>query len=416
MPARAMTSVSLIRRVAPLFGGVLLAACGALPRLAAVPPDLTEKAAIPGIANARFWFDQDLAPFIAEVMADEEREKAALKREGKPTDPMPPVHFLAISGGGDNGAFGAGLLSGWTASGTRPQFKVVTGISAGALIAPFAFLGPDYDDVIRTVATTLRAEDVFNERSTISGLASDGMADSAPLARLVAKYVTPEVLAAVAREYGKGRFLQIGTTDLDAGRAVQWNMGAIAASNAPGALDLFRKIMIASTSIPGAVSPVMIDVEAGGRRFQEMHADGGVIAQIVTYPARMMTELRLANGGPIRRTVHLYVIRNGQPEPEWASTPRSTLDIGGRAIGMLVQTQGINDLERIYRAAAQDGIDFNVAYIDADFAAPHPQEFDPRYMHSLFDYAYQLSAKRGYPWHKTPPNDLERAIRRLDYP
>jgi len=248
---------------------------------------------------------------------------------------MPPAYFLAISGGGDNGAFGSGLLAGWSAAGTRPTFKVVTGTSAGALIAPFAFLGPDYDDVIEQVSTTLRPEHVLDARNALVALlASDGMADSSPLARLVARYVTPELLAAIAREYSKGRFLQISTTDLDAGRGVQWNMGAIAASNAPGALELFRKIMVASTSIPGAVSPVMIDVEAEGRHYQEMHVDGGVSTQVVTYPTRMFDALGKA-GVRVDREVRIYVIRNGRPEPEWADTPRTTADIARRAISTL---------------------------------------------------------------------------------
>jgi len=300
------------RIAAALVVGVLLQACGSLPRLDAVPPTLTESAVIPGISNSRFWLDRDLARFIQAVIQDDERERTSLAMAGKTTDPLPPASLLAISGGGDAGAFAAGLLAGWTASGTRPQFRVVTGISAGALIAPFAFLGPQYDDAIRSVFTSVRSEDVFHSRSMLIGLASDGMADSEPLSRLVAKYVTPQILSAVAEEYAKGRVLEIGTTDLDAGRPVTWNMGAIAASDAPGALDLFRKIMIASTSIPGEVSPVMIDVEVDGRNFQEMHVDGGVITQVFLYPPRILIDWQRITGKPYRRELHAYVIRNGR--------------------------------------------------------------------------------------------------------
>ena len=189
-------------------------------------------------------------------------------------------NLLAISGGGDAGAFAAGLLAGWTAHGTRPEFRLVTGVSAGALIAPFAFLGSEYDEVIQTVSTSIGPKDVFDTRNPLTGLASDGMADSEPLSRLVAKYVTPEILSAVAAEYAKGRALYVGTTDLDSGRPVSWNMGAIAASEAPGALELFRKVLIAATSIPGAVSPVMIDVEIDGKHFQEMHVDRAQAASL----------------------------------------------------------------------------------------------------------------------------------------
>lgn len=414
---RGIVKSSPLARIAEaLVVAVLLQACGSLPRLDAVPPTLTERAVIPGISEARYWLDRDLAPFIQSVIQDDKREREALARAGKSTSgPLPPASLLAISGGSDAGAFAAGILVGWTAHGNRPEFRVVTGISTGALIAPFAFLGPRYDDLIRSVFTSVRSEDVFHRRNMLIGLASDGMADSEPLSRLVAEYVTPEILAAVAEEYAKGRALEIGTTDLDAGRAVTWNMGAIAASDAPGALELFRKIMIASTSIPGEVSPVMIDVDIDGKHFQEMHLDGGVITQVFLYPPRILMEMQRATGRPYLRELHAYVIRNGRLEPEWSDTERHTLSIGGRAISALIQTQGISDLQRIYQTAQHDGVDFNLAYIGPDFNHPHKETFDPEYMKRLFDYGYQLSVK-GYPWRKAPPGEpwLDRDSRRDD--
>jgi len=397
-------SFPFARIASALLVGALLQACGSLPRLDAVPSTLTEKAVIPGIPNSRNWLDRDLAPFIQAVLQDDKREREALAKAGKTSDPLPPASLLAISGGGDAGAFAAGLLAGWTAHGSRPEFRVVTGISAGALIAPFAFLGPRYDDVLRSVFTSVHSDDIFHERNVLVGLASDGMADSGPLSRLVAKYVTPEILAAVAEEYAKGRVLEIGTTDLDAGRPVTWNMGAIASSNAPGALELFRKVMIASTSIPGEVSPVMIDTEVDGKHFQEMHVDGGVITQVFLYPPRILSDLERATGRPYRRELHAYVIRNGRLEPTWSNTERHTLDIGARAISALIQTQGINDIYRIYQTAKRDRVDFNLAYIGSDFNYPQHAKFDPEYMKRLFDHAYQLSVK-GYPWHKEPPGE-----------
>ena len=390
-----------------LVASVFLQACGTLPRLDAVPPELTEKAVIPGIPNARFWLDHDLTAFIQSVIQDTQREIDALDRAGKLTDPRPPIHFLAISGGGDAGAFAAGLLSGWTVHGTRPEFRVVTGVSAGGLIAPFAFMGSRYDDVIRTVSTTVGPGDVFH-RNLLTGLAGDGMADSKPLSRIIAKYVTPEFLDAVAAEFARGRILEIGTTDLDAGRPVTWNMGAIAASKAPGSLELFRKIMLASASVPGAVSPVMFDVEIDGKHFQEMHVDGGVISQVFAYPARTLMELEKATGTPLEREIHVYVIRNGRLEPEWTEMKRRTLRIGGRAINVLTQAQGVNDLSRIYMTAKQDGADFNLAYIDSDFKYPHEKDFDTDYMKRLFEYSHALGAK-GYPWHKVPPSEASPA-------
>lgn len=178
-------------------------------------------------------------------------------------------------------------------------------------------------------------------------------------------------------------------------------MGAIASSQASVALDLFRNIMLASMSIPGAVSPVMIDVEVDGKQFQEMHVDGGVITQVFLYPPTTITELSKSTGAPLRRDRNFYVIRNGTLGPQWSGTKRRTLNIGGRAISTLIQTQGISDLERIYRMAQQDGANFNLAFIGADFDVTHERKFDGEYMKRLFDYAFQLSAK-GYPWHKSP--------------
>ena len=381
-----------------------LQACGTVARLDAVPADLVDRATTPGIPDSRYWLGADIGPFIKGVIDDNRRELEALSKAGLSTDPMPPAYVLAISGGGDNGSFGAGLLAGWTVHGDRPQFRVVTGISAGGLIAPFAYLGPAYDPVLRDVAVSVGEDDVFRSRGLITGLSSDGMADSEPLARLVAQHVTPQVLAAVAAEYEKGRALVIGTTDLDSGRAVSWNMGAIAASRAPGALELFRKVMVASASIPGAVSPVMIDVEVDGKRYQEMHVDGGVINQVFTYPSNAFA-LQQIHGRPFGREIRVYAIRNGKLAPEWSPTPRQTLSIGGRAFSLLMQRQGIGDIEQIYRTARQDNADFNLAYIGSDFAPGEHREFDRAYMSRLFNYAYQLGAK-GYPWHKTLPTEV----------
>ncbi|MCW3480037.1 patatin-like phospholipase family protein [Neisseriaceae bacterium JH1-16] len=394
-----------LRIVIALVTAATLQACGTITRLDAVPAALVDRAAPPGIPNARYWLGSDITPFIKGVMADNQRELEARAKAGLITDPLPAIDLLAISGGGDNGAFGAGLLTGWTKHGDRPQFRVVTGISAGALIAPFAYLGSAYDSVLREVATSVGSDGVFRSRGLLAGLTSDGMADSTPLARLIAQYVTPAVLTAIAAEYAKGRALVIGTADLDSGRAVSWNMGAIATSGAPGALGLFRKVMLASASIPGAVPPVMIDVEVDGKRYQEMHVDGAVIHQVFTYPSNTIEALGQKLGQPYQRKIRIYAIRNSKLAPEWLATPRRTLSIGSRAISILLQWQGIGDLEYIDRTARKDGADFNLAYISTDFAPGAHQDFDPVYMNRLFDYAYGQGVK-GYAWHKTLPTEL----------
>jgi len=398
----------LALRAAAIMLAAVLQGCAPLPRLGPVPEALTEQAVVPGMPDSRLWMDRDLTTFVKVVLEDNARERSALLQAGRPIDPLPPIYFLSISGGGDNGAFAAGVLAGWTAGGARPEFRVVTGISAGALIAPFAFLGPAYDEVIRKVATSLRPGLVFRARNRLMGLLSDGMASSAPIRQLVAHYVTPELLADIAREHAKGRALEIATTDLDAGRQVTWDMGAIAARGTPETLELFRNIMIASMSIPGAVSPVMIDVEVDGKHYQEMHVDGGVITQLFAYPSHAIAELEKATGTPLNRPVHLFVIRNGRLDPEWSDTPRRTLSIGGRAISALIQAEGVGDVYRIYRTAHQDRVDFNLAYIGRDFPPTRHEMFDTSYMRSLFEYGYQ-AARQGSVWRKTPPGESEAA-------
>ena len=373
-----------------------------LSRRAAVPPGSTTRATIAGIAEARLWPDLQPDAYVRMALMKVERERAAFGEPRVSVERLPPIDLLAISGGGDAGAFASGVICGWTARGDRPQFNVVTGISVGALIAPFAFLGPAYDDVIRCVATEAGPEDLLRERTTVLGLLSDGMATSKPLARLVERYVTPEILRVIAQEYRKGRILHIGTTDLDAGTSVTWDMGAIAASNAPNALELFRKIMVASTSVPGVVSPVMIDVDVDGVPHQEMHVDGGVITQVFLYPRSVGSALRQHLGGRAPRPMRGWVIRNGRLLPEWVGTKRSTLDIGRRAIQAMVQTQGINDLRQIAELVKEDGLDLRLAYIGGDFHAPHPREFDTAYMKALFDYGFRLG-RSGEAWHTRLP-------------
>ena len=235
----------------------------------------------------------------------------------------------------------------------------------------------------------------------------DGRRDSRRVYRRIDGDVDGKSIAAllleIAREYAKGRVLLIGTTDLDARRSVVWNMGAIASSRNPQALDLFRKVLLASASIPGIFPPVMIDVELDGKRFQEMHVDGGVMRQVFLLPRVYFQELK-DQGTYVQRERHVFVIRNGRINPQWAPTVRRSTNVARRALEALIDEQGISDIHHLYNTAQQDGADFNLAYIDEGFDYPHPKEFARDFMRHLFDYAYQLSRK-GYPWRKNPPTE-----------
>ncbi len=382
---------------------LLAPGCATPPRQPAVPEKLQNQAQIPGLEKVRYRIGnpEDLAEMAREGIASIKREEAYLASSGH-QGPLPPAAFLAISGGGDNGAFGAGLLNGWTAAGDRPTFKLVTGVSTGALTAPFAFAGPAYDATLKEVYTTISAKDILEPRSLLAALTSDAMADNHPLWKLIAKYVDRPLLDVIAAEYAKGRLLLVGTTDLDARRGIIWNLTKIAASPDPKALDLFRTLMIASAAIPGAFPPTMIDVVADGQPYQEMHVDGGATAQVFVYPPSFDLKASARKLGIQQRERRVYVIRNSRLDPEWAQVERSTMTIAGRAISSLIHTQGIGDLYRIYLTAQRDGVDFNLAYIPDSFNAPHLEDFDTEFMRKLYAVGYDMAAK-GYPWQKTPP-------------
>jgi predicted patatin/cPLA2 family phospholipase len=388
----------MINRPASIIAATLLLLQGcsmAPPREPAVPAALTAKAEIPGMPGVRYVAGVDVAELNKASQDALQREKDHLLKQGQ-TGPMPPVVFLAISGGGDNGAFTAGVLNAWSATGTRPEFKLVTGISTGALIAPFAFLGSKYDPTLKEVYTTITPKDVLEPRGFLSGVLGDGMADNAPLLRLTRKSVTEDLLKEIAAEYAKGRFLLVATADLDARRPIIWDMGKIATYGGPDALDLFVRVMIASASIPGGFPPMMFDVEAEGKRYQEMHVDGGIMAQVFAYPAVLDVKKS------VPRERKLYVLRNARLDPDWAHVERNTMSIAGRSVTSLIHTQGIGDLFRIYATAQRDGVDFNLGFIPPSFNVPHPEEFDNAYMRALYDTGYNMALK-GFPWLKAPP-------------
>ena len=382
----------------------LAAGCAAPSRRPAVPALLQNQAGIPGLPAVRTWSTEMIPAFEEELLRVIDREAAWWQDSGH-TGPVPTT-FLAISGGGSNGAFGAGLLCGWTDAGTRPEFTVVSGISTGALIAPFAFLGPAYDEQLRANYTEVSTKDILKKRSLLRGLFGDAMADNAPLARMISRQFDAAVLEAIASEYEKkGRVLLIGTTNLDAERGVVWNMGAIAASDYPKKRELFHQILLASAAIPAVFPPMMLDVEVDGHPHHEMHVDGGTITEVFLYPPSFVAPV---HRGGVERELRAYVIRNSQVGPRWMHVERRTLGIAQRAIDSLVETQGVGNLFEIYVTTLRDGIDFNLAYIPDEFKEKPEEPFDQAYMRKLFDLAYH-AAKSGYPWLKTPPGYIPSA-------
>jgi hypothetical protein len=367
-----------------------------------VPKELISQATVVDMPNVRAWGDT-YSTILQRSLVDSIHQARAIDPRGV-VDTTGHVNVLALSGGGANGAFGAGLLNGWTAAGTRPVFKLVTGISTGALIAPFAFLGSDYDSTLREFYTTISTKDIYNERSYLAILFNpSSMVDTTPLQTILAKQVNEQVLAEVAQAHQRGRRLFIGTTNMEAGKLVIWDMGAIATSGKPGALELFRKVMLASASIPVAFPAVYIPVVADGKRYEEMHVDGGTATQVFFYGFTLNLQAAAQQAGLQGRTpVRLYVVRNGKLTVPWQLMLPSILPIAERSLNGLIGAQVVGDLYRIYTIAERDGIEFNLAYIPEDYDIDAKESFDHAAMNRLYQLGYEW-ARAGYPWQHLPP-------------
>ena len=367
-----------------------------MPQRNPLPDELSEHAQIPGIPMARYW--ADAAPPETEAWFKLSKQEIKARH---PATFGKRHNYLAISGGGQNGAYAAGMLNGWTDAGDRPEFTIVTGVSAGALIAPFAFLGPDYDHVIKEVFTGYATEDIVTPRGKVKTLLGDAATDSTPLRQKLAEYVDEKVMLAIAKEYRKGRVLDIVTTNLDAGRPVAWNIGLIASSGSPDALQLIRDIMLASASIPAAFPPVLFEVLANGAVYDELHVDGGATSVLYLYPIGLDFE-KLADHMDVKGTPNVYVIRNGKLQKKWKTVQRSTITIAQRSLDSLMSSVVLGDIYRIYLATQRDGLNYHLAYIPETFTEEATEPFDREYMTKLFNLGYER-AVRGYDWNTTPP-------------
>ncbi|MFZ2082776.1 MAG: patatin-like phospholipase family protein [Xanthobacteraceae bacterium] len=346
-------------------------------------------AGVPGMPDARFWADSE-TDFAKALPPQSGPERGPERRPERGP-------WLILSTGGADGAFGAGLLNGLSAAGKRPDYAVVTGVSTGALMAPFVFAGWRYDAALAAVYTHTSAADIFEVGGT-----GESFLDTWPLKDLIAKQITPALLADIAAAHQAGRRLFIVTTDLDAERSVVWNMGAIAVHSTAGggdeAIKLFRRILLASGSVPGAFPPVLIDVEGNGKRFAEMHVDGGVGGQFfVTPPALMQSTSSYKIPADA-----LYIVVNSGLAPEFQVVERSTPTILAQTVSMAIKADLRVLLDRVYVAAKNSGIGFNVATIPSSFNAPSRGAFDPDYMKALFNVGYDLG-KGESPFAAEPP-------------
>jgi predicted patatin/cPLA2 family phospholipase len=389
-----MRSISCLRGqlLCALAAMVIVAGCSSLPRTQYNAVDAAS-ARILDLDVLRRYTDEPASAFADEV-------RFAF-RPG-------PRTYLALSGGGADGAYGAGVLNGWTASGTRPEFSIVSGVSTGALIAPFAFLGAGYDAKLRDAYTSGIAESIVDAPNILNVLFGSGLFGNARLRDLVARYVDQDMLDAIAAEHAKGRDLFIVTTNLDSQRTVMWDMGRIAAIKSPEAMSLFRDVTAASASIPVVFAPMLIAAQANGKRFEEMHVDGGVSAPILTLPeAFLLRSATLSHG----LQLNIYILINDKVESEFQLVPNGTIDIAARASATVMKTQIRAVLYETYNFARRNNLRFNLTYIDKEVPSSGSFGFRPGYMRALYQYGYD-KAKTGDFWAKAPPSpDLESKFR-----
>ncbi len=373
----------VLRAVAGLVLAGGLAACSSLPRT----PYTAQQASlamVPGMGPVRAYADATAAE-IATIAERPEGRRAGFS-------------YLALSGGGGDGAYGAGVLNGWSASGTRPDFAIVSGVSTGALIAPFAFLGSGYDGYLTDFFTSGIAESLVQAPSITNVLFGSGLFGDGKLREIIGRYVTPDLLAAVAAEHAKGRRLYVVTTNLDQQRAVIWNMGAIAASGVPTAADLFRDVLTASASVPAVFPPQLVDVQAEGRSFQEMHVDGSVVIPVFTLPQGFLPRTRVGRG-----KADIYVVINGPLEPDFDVTQNNTLAITGRSFTTASRARTRATLSATEAVSRRSGIGFNLTYIDKVEPTPSAgRGFDTAYMRGLYDAGF-AKGKTGRFWQHSVP-------------
>ena len=384
---------------------LLIAGCATLPR-DPVPVDRAFEAEIPEMPGVRAWGGIQSESFQADFIESHFQESPGqfpLDADGNQL-----YDGLALSGGGATGAFGAGFLNGWSQAGNRPDFKIVTGISTGALIAPFAFLGERYDDELRTVFTTVDSENILERLSLFSILfRSESLASTGPLRKLIEAYMDDAFIAEVAARHNRGYRLYIGTHHMDAQRLVVWNMGMIANSEAAGASELFRDVILASASIPIVFPPVLIQSNIDGTTYDEMHVDGGVSTQVFFYAGTInineAIREALGEGAEIPETKgDLYVIRNGQVGSSPQVIERRLQDISGRSVDSMIKTAAVGDLYRMKTFAERDGVEFFYVDVPDDFVSTADEPFDREEMNELFRIGFELGAS-GDAWQTEPP-------------
>lgn len=328
-------------------------------------------------------------------------EMGLLERNPK-APPYQQKNILSLSGGGSFGAFSAGIVCGWTCRGDRPNFDVVTGISTGALIAPFAFLGPAYDEQLKTFYTTLEARDLYKKK-TLRGLFGESLADNTPLANRLDEVLSPEVISEIAAEHQKGRRLYIGTTAAESKQFVVWDIGAIASRGRPDDRKLIRQILLGSSAIPGVFPPQHITVEVDGVCVTERHIDGGVSQALFIHPPYVPPEYRSKNQNAELAGTNVYLIVAGKLYADLEKIKPVALNLVGKEISAMIYAQTRGDLQRMFTTTMLTGMNYYLTAIPPEYPAPtSSMEFKREALAGMFNEGYRIITQ-GVAWRRTPP-------------
>ena len=371
------------RLLSILLASSLLAACATAPRLDTPPVSPRGANPVGFAASVRMEtndrdFHKENAPRAA---------RAIVKTADRTVD------MLALSGGGAGGAYGAGVLVGLTNAGTRPRFEIVTGVSTGALIAPFAFLGPEWDGTLTEAYRGDATNNLMQSRG-VGALFDVGMFDGKPLRELVERFVDDKLIVAIAAATSEGRMLLVATTNLDREETVIWDMGAIARAGGPKARKLFQDVLVASASVPGVFPPVMINVEKDGKTYQEMHVDGGASTPFFIAPE---TVLHMDSATENLRGANVYVIINGQAASVPRTTSNNTIDIAARSFNAVLNQMTRSAIQQTGDFTTRNSLGYRFTGIPSDIQFGGSLAFDRSNMSATFDYGMRC-ASRGLVW------------------
>lgn len=368
---------------------LLIVGCSTLPeRNAAEDSHKMNPLEVPGL---RFWDEQVVDAHNYDVS----QELNTLLENKEETDKV--IH-IAFSGGGVNGAFSAGILNAWTDTGLRPDFDVVTGVSTGAIVSVFAYLGSDYDTDLKHYYTETAIEDMFKRHSMFRLVGGTSFVDTSGFEHKVRDAITHDLMESLAEERERGRLLLIATTNLDSEKMAIWDIGRIAQVGTPSAQALIQDIIIASSSIPGAFPAKLIPLSYEGQEYDELHVDGGVSRQVFLIPQWMHNSLRSSDHEQV-----IYVVRNGYLNPQFDEVQSSISTVSARSISTLIRRQGIADVEYIYHYSDRNEFAFQLAHIEDDFDEDGLDPTGLAYMNRLFDYGY-LKKSESRLWTDRPPS------------